>query len=65
MHKFKVLYILTKEKKMGNNCAGNPVEFIMNEYGADVAKLVSSVKAKELIDQKLPAIKDQLTQKAQ
>jgi hypothetical protein len=50
---------------MGANCTGNPVDFIMNEYGADVAKLVSSLKAKELIDQKLPAIKDQLSQKTQ
>ena len=47
---------------MGQACT-NPLEYLITEYGADVTQFIVIEKTTELIDEKFPAVKEELQTK--
>ena len=44
---------------MGQVCT-NPLEYLIDEYGADVGKFIVAEKSKRYLDQKFPEVKKEL-----
>ena len=56
--KYLILFLLW----MGQACT-NPLEYLITEYGADVTQFIVIEKTTELIDEKFPAVKEELQTK--